>query len=77
MIIALLILFILNSALILTFEVLSTSKVLNSNMGLFNYTCKHEFMYKGGMKIKLSMVKRITKSVHLLPVFTPGQFFLI
>ena len=48
----------------------------DSNVGLFSYTWKHE-LYKNCMKTRLSMVTRITKLLHLLPVFTLEQFFLI
>ena len=48
----------------------------DSNVGLFSYTWKHE-LYENCMKIRLSMVTRITKLLHLHPVFTLEQFFLI
>ena len=52
------------------------TELTDNIVGLLSYTWKHE-LYKNCMKTRLSMVMRITKLLHLLPGFTPEQFFLI
>ena len=51
------------------------TELTDNIVGLFSYTWKH--LYKNCMKTRLSMETRITKLLHLLPVFTLEQFSLI